>query len=77
MVLVQRVGSALVVGVGEACAPGPEDLLPVESHTHDYIGRYRTRDGSPRRSARSGGIELAGDPKTIAQDLSPSCLVDR
>lgn len=50
VVLVQRVGGALVVGVGEACTLGPEDLLPVESHTHDFIGRYRTREGSPRRA---------------------------
>jgi hypothetical protein len=53
VVLVQRVGGALVVGVGEACALGPEDLLPVESHTHDFIGRYRTREGSPRRALSS------------------------
>lgn len=50
VVLVQRVRGALVVGVGEACTLGPEDLLPVESHTHDFIGRYRTREGSPRRA---------------------------
>lgn len=50
VVLVQRVRGALVVGVGEACTLGPEDLLPVESHTHDFIGRDRTREGSPRRA---------------------------
>src|SRR3954471_8555207 len=62
VVLVQRVRGALVVGVGEVCTLGPEDLLPVESHTHDFIGRYRTREGSPRRARsvrrRAGGSAL-------------------